>query len=114
VAKVVATIGQLGPVDEPGDNPGIDIFTERLADLRFDTQLADHAVEGLRQPADLIARGNRHHGVERATLNRSSPMAMPKIFTPMLTPMPSSNRYKPGGALSAGRTETKPDYTYAT
>src|SRR5205085_11874293 len=61
------------PVDQPGDNPGIDIFTERLADLRFDPQLADHAVEGLRQPANLVARGNRYHGVERATLDRGGP-----------------------------------------
>src|SRR5580704_497974 len=33
---------------------------------------ADHAVEGLREP-HLVPRGNRHHGVERATLYRSSP-----------------------------------------
>jgi hypothetical protein len=32
-------IGQLGPVYQPGDNARIDIFSERLADLRFDTQL---------------------------------------------------------------------------
>lgn len=52
-------MGQLGAVDQPGDNPGIDIFTERLANLCFDPQFANHAVEGLRQPANLVPRGNR-------------------------------------------------------
>jgi hypothetical protein len=31
----------------------------------------------------------------------------------MVTRMAGSNRYRPGRSLSAGRTEIKPDYTYA-
>jgi hypothetical protein len=38
-------VGQLGPVEQPGDNPRIDVFAEGIPDLCLGPQLADHAVE---------------------------------------------------------------------
>ena len=63
-------IGQLRPVDQPRDDTRIDVLAERLADLRLDPQLADHRVERMGETADLVARGDRDHGVEGAILDR--------------------------------------------
>jgi hypothetical protein len=62
-------VGHFGPIEQPGNNTRIDIFAKGVADLCFESQFADHAVEGLGQPADLVARRNRDHSIEGTALD---------------------------------------------
>src|SRR5215469_18477242 len=50
----------------PATNARIDVFAKRLRVCVLYMQLADHAVEGLRQRANSPVRRSRYDGVERA------------------------------------------------
>ena len=58
------------PADQPFDDARIDIAPEGLADALFQPQLFDHAVEGHRQMADLVLRGDGERAIELAAFDR--------------------------------------------